>query len=354
MANYEIQKLIPQELNPAKVFKGEINTLAYISFKSESYGTNTVGQIYELHEFDPVKVFTKEINTLEVNSFKYEAYGTNTVGQIVIDKNNTIEGKRKFISLATKKTSQTKFNQVIDIDFTEFTAKNALSSLESALDFLRAKISSLETDKASLKSGRDTDRQKIDQLNKQIAALLEQINQLLAKQKEENKIPNHLNVNETLQVGPEVNELPVDRIMSKNKKYIAVIQSDRNFVIYSGEFDNKGYPLENTAIEAVWTAKNSFLPKQGNYILKFYTHGLAAYQYAYRANQTASGKIIDWQWLSQHEYVNTNAIPAGLALTDYTPYIEGTLSDNAQLILEDSGNLVITSNSVKIQAEWNL
>ena len=79
---------------------------------------------YELHEFDPTKIFTGEIQPHEVNSFKYEAYGANTLGQLVIDKNTSIEGKRKFISLATKKTSQSKFNQVVDIEFAEFTPKN--------------------------------------------------------------------------------------------------------------------------------------------------------------------------------------------------------------------------------------
>jgi hypothetical protein len=127
---------------------------------------------YELHEFDPTKVFTKEINIFEVNSFKYESYDLNTLGQLIIDKNNNLEGKRKFISLATKKISQAKFNQVIDIDFAEFTAKNTIAA---TLEALQAKINSLEADKEILSSGRDTDKQKINSLNNQINALQAQI-----------------------------------------------------------------------------------------------------------------------------------------------------------------------------------
>jgi hypothetical protein len=278
---------------------------------------------YQLHEFDPEKVFTGQINSLEVNSFKYESYGSNTVGQTVIDKNNPIDGKRKFISLVTKKTSQSKFNQVVDIDFAEFTLKNA----GAALDFLQAKINSLESDKAGLKSGRDTDKQRIDALNKQIAALQAQILAMQVTPAVVNKIPNHLNANETLKVGPEVNGLPPDRIMSKNRKYVAIIQSDRNLVVYSGEFDERGYALENTAMDSVWAPTDGWSPHTGNYILKFYTNGLCAFQYV-------DGKLADWFWIFKSEDSNK----------------KGQLADNAKLILEDSGRLVITNWSSKAWA----
>lgn len=283
---------------------------------------------YELHEFDPTKVFTGEINTLEVNSFKYESYDSNTLGQLVIDKNTPTEGKRKFVSLATKKTSQSKFNQVVDIDFAEFTVKNT----GAALDFLQAKINSLESDKAALKSGRDTDKQKIDQLNNQIASLQDQITAMISaasqSQSQENAIPNHLNINDMLKVGPEMNGIPTDRIMSNNRKYIAVIQSDRNLVVYSGDFNEKGQPKENTAMDAIWSDTNSWSPDYGDYILKFYANGLASYKY------DSNGNLQDWFWYSRHEDANA----------------QGTLSYNAQLILEDTGRLVMTSWSSKVWA----
>jgi hypothetical protein len=286
---------------------------------------------YQLHEFDPEKVFTGQINSLEVNSFKYESYSSNTVGQIVIDKNNPIDGKRKFISLVTKKTSQSKFNQVVDIEFAEFTLKNT----GAALDFLQAKINSLELDKAGLASGRNTDKQRIDALNKQIASLQDQIltTQAIttaaadAAAKTVNKIPDHLNLNETLKAGSEVNGLPSDRIMSKNRKYVAIIQSDRNLVVYKGEFDERGYALENTAMDSIWSPNGGYSKNSGDYTLKFYTNGLCAFHFV-------NGNLADWFWI----YQNENADKIGL------------LSNNAKLILEDSGRLVITNFSSKVWA----
>jgi hypothetical protein len=127
--------------------------------------------IYNLHEFDRDKIFTKEIDPKEVNSFKYTPYNTNSTGQIVIDKNINLTGSRKFVSLVTTKTSQSKFNQIVDISFSEFIVKNT----GAALDFLQAKINAYETERTKLLSEKDIDKQKIDALNSQIANLQAQL-----------------------------------------------------------------------------------------------------------------------------------------------------------------------------------
>jgi hypothetical protein len=233
---------------------------------------------YELHEFDPVKVFTGEIDPLEVNSFKYEAYNTNTVGQIVIDKNNLTDTKRKFISLATKKTSYTKFNQIIDIEFAEFIAK---SVVDPTL-FLQAKINSLEALIENLRSNRNTDKSKIDALIQQIEALQAQLD-ALKNPAGDNKISNILKYGQQLVAGSERQisgslitgslstgslsttqgitgslstspsssftpiTIPGDRLLSKNRKYVVIIQGDRNIVVKKGEFDERQVSTLNAA-----------------------------------------------------------------------------------------------------------
>jgi prefoldin subunit 5 len=279
---------------------------------------------YELHEFDPVKVFTGEINPLEVNSFKYEAYNTNTAGQIVIDKNNPIDAKRKFISLATKKISYAKFNQVIDVEFDEFVIKNT----GAPIDFLQAKINALESEKESLKANRDVDRQQIDSLNKQIEELRNQLNAINNASAVVNKIPNILRYGQQLIAGTvDSNGLSTDRLLSKNRKYIAQVQGDRNFVVKQGEFDENGNPLEDTVVEifngTIQAARGVplYSTTSGYYILRF-NDGIL------EIGLEDGGNI----------YLGNAEVIAGPGLTT-----------NAKLILEDSGRLVVTDNSQAIR-----
>jgi len=279
---------------------------------------------YELHEFDPVKVFTGEINPLEVNSFKYETYNTNTLGQIVIDKNNLTDVKRKFISLATKKTSYAKFNQVIDVEFDEFVIKNVADSL----DFLLAKINSLESERETLRANRDIDREQIDSLNKQIEELRARLNAINNPAAVVNKIPNILRYGQQLISSTvDSNGLPTDRLLSKNRKYIAQVQGDRNFVVKQGEFDENGNPLEDTVVEifnGTIQAANGvplYSTTSGYYILRF------------------NGGILEIGLEDGGDiYLGNAEVIAGPGLTT-----------NAKLILEDSGRLVVTDNSQAVR-----
>jgi hypothetical protein len=302
---------------------------------------------YELHEFDPVKVFTGEINPLEVNSFKYEAYNTNTLGQIVIDKNNLTDAKRKFISLATKKTSYAKFNQIIDVEFDEFVIKNVADSL----DFLLAKINSLESERETLRTNRDIDREQIDLLNKQIEELRARLNAINNPSAGVNKISNILKYGQQLVASSEMQitgslsttqgitgslstspsgsfTIPLDRLLSKNRKYIAQIQGDRNIVVKKGEFDERGYPLEDSVVELVraiqaFKGASLYSNVSGYYILKF-----------------VGGLLEIGLEDGGDDYLGNSGVLA---------YVAEGFSPNAKLILEDSGRLVVTNNSQAVR-----
>jgi hypothetical protein len=299
---------------------------------------------YELHEFDPVKVFTGEIDPLEVNSFKHEAYNTNTVGQIVIDKNNPTDTKRKFISLATKKTSYTKFNQIIDIEFAEFIAK---SVVDPTL-FLQAKINSLEALIENLRSNRNTDKSKIDALMQQIEALQAQLD-ALKNPAGDNKISNILKYGQKLIAGSEKQitgslsttqgitgslstspsssfTIPGDRLLSKNRKYVAIIQGDRNFVVRKGEFDERGYSLEDSVVELVRVISDI----DGN---SLYIENSAPYALTFTTTALIVGE----------------EIPSSPGYYGSLEVVAGGLSSNAKLILEDSGRLVVTNNSQAVR-----
>jgi len=281
---------------------------------------------YEIHEFDPVKIFTGEINPLEVNSFKYEAYNTSTAGQLVIDKNSTTDTKRKFISLATKKTSYAKFNQVVDVEFEEFVIKNT----GAPIDFLLAKINALDAERETLKSNRDVDREQIDALNRQIEALRAQLEALRAQLNTPaaaiiNKIPNILKYGMKLYAGTVDSEgLFMDRLLSKNRKYVAIIQGDRNFVVKKGEFDERGNPLEDAVVELVRVISDNdgkslyTADRQGIYTLAFTPGGLIVYK-----NNVSEDTA------------------RGLSFSNY--------NSTAKLILEDSGRLVVTNNSQAVR-----
>lgn len=133
--------------------------------------------IYELHEFDPDKIITGEINPDKIEPFKYSAFMRDSKGMSIIDKNTDLSNYRSLVNLNTTKTSQTKFNQVIDIEFAEFTRKDT----GAPINFLQAKIDALDTERQKLLAAKQTDTQKIKALNDRIAQLLEQMKTMMQK-----------------------------------------------------------------------------------------------------------------------------------------------------------------------------
>jgi len=195
--------------------------------------------IYELHEFDRDKVFTGEIIPSKAENIKFNPYEKNSVGQTVIDNNKDLSQVRNFINLNTTKVSQEKFNQVIDIEIKEFLP----TKIDTTIADLSNKVSELEGVKAELETIHVLHTEKIDRLNNQITTL-----ESKAKMTPPvliNKIPDTLLAKSSL-----VSSTAKDRLLSKGRQAIAVIEDTGNFTIYTGEFDENGKPLPNTTPEA--------------------------------------------------------------------------------------------------------
>jgi hypothetical protein len=191
--------------------------------------------IYELHEFNPDKIFTGAINPSAVKNIKHIQFERSTTGTVIIDKNKDLSSHKQLISLATTKTSQKKFNQVIDIEFADF----PLADNGNAIQFLITKIEQLEQDRANALATRDVDRSQIDALNNQIETLKNQI----ANQNKPlvNEVPDTLTAGNFLwsdrngEPGAPGYPKIENKLLSKNRKAKGTIQPDGNFVIYVGD-----------------------------------------------------------------------------------------------------------------------
>ena len=168
---------------------------------------------YELHEFDPAKIMTGEINPDKIVPIKFPPFEKDSKGMTIIDKNQDVSSKRILVNLNTQKTSQTKFNQVIDVEFAEFTRKDS----GAPINFLQAKIDALETERQKLLSSKQTDAQKIKGLNDRIAQLLEQMKTMIQNpgtptvnaEPESNKVSNILRFNKSLISGKIENKFAI-------------------------------------------------------------------------------------------------------------------------------------------------
>jgi len=285
--------------------------------------------IYELHEFDPDKIITGEINPDKIEPFKYSAFMRDSKGMSIIDKNTDLSNYRSLVNLNTTKTSQTKFNQVIDIEFAEFTRKDT----GAPINFLQAKIDALDTERQKLLAAKQTDTQKIKALNDRIAQLLEQMKTTIQNpgtpaanaELESNKVSNILRFNKRLISGKIENGIPADRLLSKNKKYIAVMQNDRNFVVYKGEFDIYGQAIKDIPYESDW-ASNTYRPTTNTWYLLVYEYGLGINLVDNSTNET-------FAWVKQ---IGTTDNPG--------------ISDTGTLLLTDEGKLVLTNYGMKVWA----
>jgi hypothetical protein len=282
---------------------------------------------YELHEFDPAKIMTGEINPDKIEPIKFPPFEKDSKGMTVIDKNQDVSSKRILVNLNTQKTSQTKFNQVIDVEFAEFTRKDS----GAPINFLQAKIDALETERQTLLSSKQTDAQKIKALNDRIAQLLEQMKTMIQNpgtptvnaEPESNKVSNILRFNKRLISRKIENGIPADRLLSKNKKYIAVMQDDRNFVVYKGEFDIYGQAIKDIPYEADW-ASNTYSPTTNTRYLLVYGYGLGI-------NLVDNGTEDTFAWVKQ---IGTKDNPG--------------ISDTGTLLLTDESKLVLTNYGMKV------
>lgn len=218
---------------------------------------------YHLHEFDPVKIVTGEIDPYAVESAKFEPYTRNAKGTSVIDKNADLTYGRTLISLQTSKSTQTKFNQVVSIEFEEF-----VEPTNNATAFLKAKLETLEKSKSLLTAQADRKDSKIAQLEDEIEGLKTAISEGTYNiAPEPNNVPDTLFANKLLyadrtgkQGAPFAPKIQ-DRLLSINRTAIARIQQDGNFIIETGQFDSDGQPIEGTTPEIKtafgWNQKNN-------------------------------------------------------------------------------------------------
>ena len=201
--------------------------------------TSKGNSIYDLVEFEADGLITGEINPEKKDQSKYKEFEKNTLGATVIDKNKDLSANKTIINLYTSKPSNEKFNQVVDIEFTEFT-----TPVDSPLNFLESRLAALESTNAKTTADKAVLNREIAQLRSQIDSLNEQL--ALAVDPGKNNI-----VSDTLSAGSElysflngVNGMRVgNMLLSRNRMAKAVIQSDGNFVVRTGTYDYNGNSL---------------------------------------------------------------------------------------------------------------
>ncbi len=212
---------------------------------------------YELHEFQWDKIYSKEIDPKRVENFKGFSYTTSSLGTVIVDKNTDLEFQRKFVSLHTTKVSQNKFNQVIDIEFDEFIKRDTVDVIGN----LQAQIDQLLAEKGLLSGEKAADLNKIKSLTNQINSLNAQITKLkTAPAAIINEYPDTLSAPGKLTSGTKT-----DRLLSKNRKALAIMETNGNFTIYKGEFDGKGEPLPGTEREILFQ-KNATVGDQKDWV----------------------------------------------------------------------------------------
>jgi len=216
---------------------------------------------YNLHEFDPDKVFSGRIDINAVNSEKYTSYSFNEAGTLILDKNSDFSTSRKLISLSTSKVSQSKFNQIIDIEFKEF--------VEEIIDptiALRNNIDLLNEQLAVLLAEQDVNQDTINSLNNEIETLRVQLNIVQNNIVPENEVPDTLTANSVLfsdrtgALGAPGYPVVQDRLLSKNRKAIAKIDQNGVLYIWLGTFDSRGQSIPGTPMTRLNTFGRNLVP----------------------------------------------------------------------------------------------
>jgi hypothetical protein len=217
-----------------------VNTVAITNLSNSPTNLASKGNsIYDLVEFEADGLMTGEINPDAKDYSKYNEFEKNSLGVTVIDKNKDISSSKTIINLYTAKPSNEKFNQVVDIEFTEF-----VSPIDSPLTFLEARLGALESTNAKTGAEKASLNREIAQLQAEIVSLRDQL--ALAVDPGRNNI-----VSDTLAVGGELisiedgtNGRPVKNILlSRNRMAKGKMQGDGNFVIFTGNYDFNGNPI---------------------------------------------------------------------------------------------------------------
>ena len=180
--------------------------------------------IYTLHEYAFINTDPKK-----VASATDKPYETNSKGTTIIDVNKDLTYSRSLISLHTTKSTQDKFNQIIDIEFQDFIKPVS----NSPAIFLENQISALQSNNTTLAGARDKlikDNAGLKRINDRLKDELE---------REPRKLINA--VSDTMFVGGILySDALKNKLLSEDRTHIAVIQPLGNFVIYKSSYDEFG------------------------------------------------------------------------------------------------------------------
>ena len=194
--------------------------------KSEVLQTSS--RPYELTEYNSDKIITGEINPGLINS-NIATYEKNSEGTIIIDKNKDLSNQKMLISLNTTKISNTKFKQIIDIEFQDFVIK-----ADTSLLFLESQLASLQALAQQNRNSKKVDKDKIKQLLAQIALLEKQIADLKAML---NNVPDSIAYGTALYSdGSGIGNM----LLSKHRRARGVVNENGTFKVTLGNYDKDG------------------------------------------------------------------------------------------------------------------
>ena len=183
---------------------------------------------YELTEYNSDKIITGEINPGLINS-NITTYEKNSEGTIIIDKNKDLSNQKMLISLNTTKISNTKFKQIIDIEFQDFVIK-----ADTSLLFLESQLASLQSLAQQNRNSKKVDKDKIKQLLAQIALLEKQIADLKAML---NNVPDSIAYGTALYSdGAGIGNM----LLSKHRRARGVVNENGTFKVTLGNYDKDG------------------------------------------------------------------------------------------------------------------
>lgn len=204
--------------------------------------------IYKLHEITEIGD-SANLDLDNPKSANFSEYSKNNQGTFVIDKNIDLTKSRRIVNLNVAKLNQTKFDQVIDINFQEFT-----DNVNDPTKFLQNKLQSIEQARAKLLAESSNDKDLIRKLQEEIENLRNQL-ALLTTANVTNKVPDTLKAREVLYADRQgrINDPGYPKIqnklLSKGRKAVGIIQEDGAFVIYTGNFDEFGNEIRKTKID---------------------------------------------------------------------------------------------------------
>jgi hypothetical protein len=281
-------------------------------------------KIYELHEFDPDGIAT---GTIKLDQIAIDAatFERNSNGTVIIDKNKNLDIQKTRIALVVSKTSNVKFNQVIDTVIQEFT-----EDLDSTLAFLENKVASLESGTQRNRADKAALDAQIKELNKQIASLKEQL--ALAVDPGRNNI-----VSDTLVAGSELysNQTGANggqvknMLLSRNRMAKGVIQENGAFKITTGTYDINGRPLGPETV--IWErGKDGQLDINGKFVI-------------FKLGGNGNG------WL---ENLRVNYAKAPVYVRTWG--VGGSISSKAKVQLTDSGILNLYDNNAVIWSSYGV